>query len=55
MYAIQTGTPEKQLTISDIDVSYENSRNGNPYNTTFQVNVVSGSFAGCAEFEYDIK
>ena len=28
---------------------------GNPYNTTFEIQVVSGAFQGCAPCEYDIK
>lgn len=54
-YSIATGDPCKQLIISDINVSYVDYISGNPYNTTFNVKVVSGDFAGLSEFEYNIK
>lgn len=50
-----TGSISNQLTISDIDFSYVDYFNGNPYNTTFKVKVVSGDFAGTSQFEYNIK
>jgi len=55
LYSIQTGSSEKQFSISHVEVSYEDYLRGNPYNTTFHVRVVSGDFAGFASFEYDIK
>jgi len=55
LYSIQTGSLEKQFTISHVIVAYEDFLNGNPYNTTFNVRVVSGNFAGFASFEYNIK
>ena len=54
-YSIVTGNPNKQLIISNINVSVEDVNNGNPYNTTFKVNVISGDFTGASEFEYNIK
>lgn len=54
-YSIVTGNPSKQLIISNIRVSVEDVNIGNPYNTTFKVNVISGDFAGASEFEYNIK
>jgi hypothetical protein len=54
-YTIVTGSLFKQLSISNINVSYEDINNGNPYNTTFLVKVISGDFAGISGFEYDIK
>ncbi|KGK81145.1 hypothetical protein [Clostridium sp. HMP27] len=54
-YSISTGNPYEQLIISNIRVSYEDFSNGNPYNTTFSVKVISGSFSGIGEFEYNIK
>ncbi|SDY91204.1 hypothetical protein SAMN05660462_01203 [Proteiniborus ethanoligenes] len=54
-YSIITGNPYEQLIISNISVSYEDFNNGNPYNTTFNVKVISGDFTGVSEFEYNIK
>ena len=54
-YSIITGNPHEQLTISNISVSYGYFNNGNPYNTTFNVKVISGNFTGASEFEYNIK
>jgi len=54
-YSIVTGSPCEQLIISNISTSYEEYNSGNPYNTTFNVKVVSGDFAGISEFEYNIK
>ncbi|KGK90143.1 hypothetical protein [Clostridium sp. HMP27] len=54
-YSIATGNPHEQLIISNIRVSYDDFNNGNPYNTSFSVKVISGDFAGTAEFEYNIK
>lgn len=54
-YSIVTGNPYEQLIISNIRVSYDDFNNGNPYNTNFSVKVISGNFAGTAEFEYNIK
>ena len=55
IYSIQTWDSNKQFEISHIDVSYEDYHNGNPYNTTFDVKIISGSFVGLAGFEYNIK
>lgn len=54
-YSIITGNPYEQLIISNISVSYEDFNNGNPYNTNFNVKVISGDFTGVSEFEYNIK
>lgn len=54
-YSIETGHDTEQFIISNINISYEDYRSGNPYNTTFIIKVISGHFAGLSEFEYDIK
>lgn len=54
-YSIITGNPCEQLIISSISTSYVDFNSGNPYNTTFNVKVISGDFAGISEFEYNIK
>ena len=54
-YSIDTGNPCQQLIISHINVSYEDFNSGNPYNTTFKIEVISGDFAGVSKFEYNIK
>lgn len=54
-YSIVTGDPYEQLVISDISISYIDFNSGNPYNTTFNVKVVSGDFTGISEFEYNVK
>ncbi|MCL2588564.1 MAG: hypothetical protein FWD84_04050 [Oscillospiraceae bacterium] len=54
-YAIETGKESEQLSISGIRVDYGECKNGNPYNTVFFVEVVSGHFSGFSTFEYDIK
>ena len=54
-YYIETGNIYEQLVISNINVSHEDYHNGNPYNTTFNVNVTSGGFSGFSKFEYDFK
>jgi hypothetical protein len=54
-YSINTGNTCEQLIISNIDVSYEDFHNGNPYNTTFNVKVISGDFSGVSQFECNIK
>jgi len=54
IYTLDTGNESEQLSISDIHVDYDEYKNGNPYNTVFCVEVVSGHFAGLAFFEYDI-
>ncbi|MDF2883771.1 MAG: hypothetical protein K0R54_4335 [Clostridiaceae bacterium] len=54
-YSIVTGNPYEQLVISDISISYVDFNSGNPYNTTFNVKVVSGDFTGISEFEYNVK
>jgi len=54
-YSITTGNSNKQLIISNISISYADFNSGNPYNTTFNVKVVSGDFTGVSEFEYNIK
>jgi len=41
--------------IEDFKTSPEEKKQGNPYNTTFHIRVVSGSFGGYAYCEYDIK
>lgn len=33
----------------------EDAKNGNPYNCTFDLHIISGTFSGWAPFEYDIK
>lgn len=55
IYSIQTGVVEEQFAISNINIYYEDCQNGNPYNTTFNVNVVSGYFSGFSQFTYDVK
>lgn len=54
-YSIDTGNIYEQLTISNIDVSYADYYSGNPYNTTFNIKVVSNNFVGTSHFEYNIK
>lgn len=54
-YSIITGNSYEQLIISNISISYEDFNSGNPYNTTFNVKVISGDFTGVSEFEYNIK
>lgn len=54
-YSIDTGNTYEQLTISDIHASYVDFYSGNPYNTTFNVKVVSGDFTGVSKFEYNIR
>jgi hypothetical protein len=54
-YSIDTGNSYEQLTISDIDISYGDYYSGNPFNTAFNVKVVSGDFSGISEFEYNVK
>ena len=54
-YAIETGNPCEQLIVSNIRFSYEDFAIGSPYNTTFNIKVNSGDFAGVSEFEYNIK
>lgn len=54
-YSITTGNSNEQLIISNINISYADFNSGNPYNTTFNVKVVSGDFTGFSEFEYNIK
>jgi hypothetical protein len=54
-YSIVTGDPGIQLIISNINVSYLDFNNGNPYNTVFTVEVTSGDFVGKSKFEYNIK
>ena len=54
-YSLGTGVEREQLSIYDIRVDYDEHKNGNPYNTTFEIYVVSGNFTGVAIFEYDIK
>jgi hypothetical protein len=54
-YSIVTGSPCEQLIISNISISYIDFNSGNPYNTTFNVKVISGEFSGISEFEYNIK
>lgn len=41
--------------IEDFKFYTEEEKQGNPYNTTFHIRVVSGSFSGYAFCEYDIK
>jgi len=41
--------------IEDFKTSPEEKKQGNPYNTTFHIRVVSRSFSGYAFCEYDIK
>ena len=41
--------------IENFKTSPEEEKQGNPYNTTFHIRVVSGSFSGYAFCEYDIK
>ena len=55
LYSIETNSIEKQFVIRDINVSHEDYLNGNPYNTSFHVHVVSEKFSGFSTFEYDIK
>lgn len=55
LYSIDTGNSFEQLILSNFRVFYEEYSNGNPYNTSFNVKVTSGDFAGVAEFEYNIK
>lgn len=43
------------ITISDFQYNKKDALNGNPYNTTFNIKVVSGLFSGFANCEYDIK
>ena len=43
------------LVISDFQYNQEDAKSGNPYNTTFTITVVSESFKGVGECEYDIK
>ncbi|OEH84661.1 hypothetical protein BHU72_09215 [Desulfuribacillus stibiiarsenatis] len=54
-YIIDTGNPDQQLIMSNIIVSYEDFKSGNPYNTTFNVSVISGNYSGISEFEYNIE
>jgi hypothetical protein len=54
IYSLATGKEHEQFSISDIRVDYEGHKKGNPYNTTFCVDVTSGYFKGRAYFEYDI-
>ena len=43
------------IEIVNYKYSAEDANNGNPYNSSFQVKVVSGGFCGVAECEYDRK
>jgi len=54
-YSLETGEQIRQLSISNLCVDYADFEAGNPYNTTFDVRVVSENFAGLANFEYNIK
>lgn len=54
-YSIDTGSSFEQLILSNIRISYKDFSRGNPYNTTFNIKIVSGEFSGSSEFEYNIK
>jgi len=43
------------LVISDFQYNQEDAKSQNPYNTTFTIAVVSETFRGIGECEYDIK
>ena len=43
------------LAIEDFNFSKDDAEAGNPYNTVFNIRVVSGAFCGYAGCEYDIK
>lgn len=46
---------ENLVAIEDFDVCREDADAGNPYNTTFGLQVISGAFRGYAPCEYDIR
>ena len=46
--------PDKELNISNISISDEDYRSGNPYNTIFFMKIRSGDFSGSGFFELDI-
>lgn len=46
---------DNSLVISDFRYNQEDDKFGNPYNTTFSIVVVSESFRGVGECEYDIR
>ena len=54
-YSLATGKESEQLSVYEIRVDYDEHKAGNPYNTSFCVDVVSRHFAGLAYFEYSIE
>lgn len=46
---------QNALVIENFTYYAEEEARGNPYNTTFTLRVVSGSFSGIANCEYDMK
>lgn len=46
---------ENMLSIKNFYYSPEDEKNGNPYNTSFLVKIVSGEFSGVGICEYDIN
>lgn len=54
-FKINTGDDSKQLSFNNVEVSSKDIAIGNPYNTIFRVSVVSGEFAGAANFECDFS
>jgi hypothetical protein len=54
-YYIETNDDNLKLEISNIKISYEDYNQGNPYNMTFDVEIVSGRYSGFSEFEYNYR
>lgn len=43
------------LSIYNVKYSPADARSGNPYNTSFNIKVISGLFSGVGDCEYDMK
>lgn len=43
------------IAITEFEHRVEDVKNGNPYNTSFNMRIVSGVFSGLAECEYNIE